>query len=42
MGRIVTLAMNPSLDKSTRIENVVPEKKLRCEMPEWQAGGRVM
>ncbi|MFL7839032.1 MAG: 1-phosphofructokinase family hexose kinase [Candidatus Promineifilaceae bacterium] len=39
MGRIVTLAMNPSLDKSTRIENVVPEKKLRCEIPEWQAGG---
>jgi 6-phosphofructokinase 2 len=39
MGNIVTLAINPALDKSTRIENVVPEQKLRCEMPEWQAGG---
>jgi 6-phosphofructokinase 2 len=39
MGNIVTLSINPALDKSTQVENVVPEYKLRCATPEWQAGG---
>lgn len=39
MARIVTLATNPSLDMSTDVEHVVPEHKLRCSEPLWQAGG---
>jgi 6-phosphofructokinase 2 len=39
MGNIVTVSINPALDKSTQVEYVVPEQKLRCEVPNWQAGG---
>lgn len=39
MKHIVTVATNPSLDKSTEIENLAPEQKLRCKAPNWQAGG---
>lgn len=37
--RIVTLTLNPALDKSTKTEQLVPEKKLRCENPRFDAGG---
>jgi 6-phosphofructokinase 2 len=37
--RIVTITINPSLDKFTKISQVVPNDKLRCNAPEYQAGG---
>lgn len=36
---IVTLTINPAVDKSTTIERLVPEDKLRCEAPLFEAGG---
>lgn len=36
---ILTVTLNPSLDKSTRVAGIVPEKKLRCEAPHYQPGG---
>ncbi|AWA29093.1 phosphofructokinase [Flavobacterium magnum] len=36
---IVTLTVNPSLDKSTSFKGLVPEQKIRCENPEYDAGG---
>jgi 6-phosphofructokinase 2 len=39
MTAIVTLTMNPALDKSTRTPYVVPEDKLRCEALTVEPGG---
>ena len=39
MTQVVTLTMNPALDKSASAENVMPEHKIRCRPPKWQAGG---
>jgi 6-phosphofructokinase 2 len=36
---IVTLTINPALDKISGISQVVPNKKLRCNMPKHEAGG---
>ncbi|MCF6405342.1 1-phosphofructokinase family hexose kinase [Chitinophaga filiformis] len=36
---ILTITMNPALDKSTTVEKMFPEKKLRCEQPVTEAGG---
>ena len=36
---IVTLTVNPALDKSTRFKGLVPEQKIRCESPRYDAGG---
>ncbi|MGB3182135.1 MAG: 1-phosphofructokinase family hexose kinase [Cyclobacteriaceae bacterium] len=36
---ILTITLNPSLDKSTAAEQVVPVKKLRCEAPGFEPGG---
>lgn len=36
---IVTLTMNPSLDKSTKAAHVMPEHKLRCEAARMEPGG---
>lgn len=36
---ITTLTVNPSLDKSTHFSELVPEKKIRCEKPRYDAGG---
>ncbi len=36
---IVTLTVNPSLDKSTSFSGLVPEQKIRCETPRYDAGG---
>ena len=38
-SRIVTLTMNPALDKSAEVGRVVPEDKLRCQSPRFDAGG---
>ncbi len=37
--QIVTLTINPSLDKSTYFKGLVPEQKIRCEKPRYDAGG---
>ena len=36
---IVTLTMNPSLDKSSSVDHVIPERKLRCKPPRYEPGG---
>jgi 6-phosphofructokinase 2 len=36
---IVTVTINPCIDKSTGIDNVVPERKLRCDPPSYEPGG---
>lgn len=36
---IVTLTINPAIDKSTTIEQLIPEKKLRCTEMIIEAGG---
>jgi 6-phosphofructokinase 2 len=37
--KIVTLTLNPALDKSTSTERLVPEQKLRCSEVQLDAGG---
>jgi len=37
--KIVTLTLNPALDKSTALSRMVPEQKLRCEPLQLDAGG---
>lgn len=39
MPSIVTITFNPALDKSTTINALVPEKKLRCTKPVVEPGG---
>jgi 6-phosphofructokinase 2 len=39
MKTILTLTLNPAVDKSTSIDHVVPEHKLRCANPEHEPGG---
>jgi 6-phosphofructokinase 2 len=36
---ITTLTINPSLDKSTHFTGLIPEQKMRCEKPQYDAGG---
>ena len=37
--QIVTLTLNPAIDKSTVVDQFVPEQKLRCAAPRFDAGG---
>lgn len=37
--KIVSLTVNPSIDKSTRFEGLVSEQKIRCETPKFDSGG---
>jgi 6-phosphofructokinase 2 len=39
MKPIVTLTINPSIDESTSIGNVIADRKLRCNPPTYEAGG---
>lgn len=39
MARIVTLTMNPALDIATSIERIIPNRKLRCDVPRYDPGG---
>ncbi|WP_439883211.1 1-phosphofructokinase family hexose kinase [Pontibacter sp. MBLB2868] len=39
MHEIITITLNPALDKSTHVHQVLPEKKLRCEEPVYEPGG---
>ncbi len=36
---IVTLTLNPAIDKSTEVERLIPEKKMRCPEMLTEAGG---
>jgi 6-phosphofructokinase 2 len=37
--KIITLTANPAVDKSTSIDRLVAEQKLRCDSPRFDAGG---
>lgn len=39
MSSIVTVTINPALDKSTTVRSLVPEKKMRCTEPVVEPGG---
>jgi 6-phosphofructokinase 2 len=39
MGKIVTITLNPCIDKSTTVDAMTPEKKLRCSDPNFEPGG---
>jgi len=39
VSAIVTLTMNPAIDKSTGVDHVTPERKLRCGKPHFEPGG---
>ena len=39
MKTIVALTLNPAIDKSSRVEHVVAERKLYCKMPRFEPGG---
>ncbi len=39
MQKIVTITLNPALDKSTHVERVKHERKLRCAKPKYEPGG---
>lgn len=38
-NQIVTLTVNPSLDKSTHFSGLIAEQKIRCATPRYDAGG---
>jgi len=39
MYDIITITLNPALDKSTYAKRVLPEKKIRCKNPFYEPGG---
>ena len=39
MKSIYTLTLSPAVDKSTNVNLVIPESKLRCEQPVFEPGG---
>lgn len=39
MQTVVTLTLNPAVDKSTAVDSVASEIKLRCDAPTYDAGG---
>ncbi len=39
MHSILTVTMNPAIDKSASIDHVIAERKLRCNAPRFEAGG---
>tara|TARA_R110002020_G_scaffold1998_2_gene9143 strand:+ start:3465 stop:4421 length:957 start_codon:yes stop_codon:yes gene_type:complete len=39
MNRIITITINPALDKSTSVHGIRPHEKLRCEPPVFEPGG---
>ena len=39
MSDILTITLNPALDRSTSTDHIVPEEKLRCDTPVTEAGG---
>jgi 6-phosphofructokinase 2 len=39
MNKIITLTFSPCIDKSTTVESLIPEKKLKCTPPKLEPGG---
>jgi 6-phosphofructokinase 2 len=39
MAKIVTVTLNPAVDKNTAVRQVVAERKLRCTKPQYDPGG---
>ena len=39
MSKIVTITVNPCIDKSTTFSGLKPDKKLRCARPKFEPGG---
>ena len=39
MEKILTLTLSPAIDKSTVVNSIVPDKKLRCTEPKYEPGG---
>ncbi|SHJ15583.1 6-phosphofructokinase 2 [Hymenobacter daecheongensis DSM 21074] len=39
MKTIVTLTLNPAVDKSTTADQIIPDQKLRCAAPKFEPGG---
>lgn len=39
MKKIITLTVNPAIDKSTSVAGIQPNSKLRCEVPIYEPGG---
>jgi 6-phosphofructokinase 2 len=39
MEKIITITLNPAIDKTTCTEKIAPEKKLRCVHPTYEPGG---
>ena len=39
MKTIVTITLNPAIDKSSRVAHVVAERKLYCKTPRFEPGG---
>ncbi len=39
MQDILTITLNPAVDKNASIDHVVPERKLRCSVPSFEPGG---
>ena len=39
MASIVTLTLNPTVDKSTTADHIMPDQKLRCAPPKFEPGG---
>lgn len=37
--KALTITINPSVDKSSSVSGIVPEKKLRCNNPKYEPGG---
>ena len=37
--KVLTITLNPTVDKSSEVANIKPEKKLRCEPPKYEPGG---
>lgn len=37
--KALTITINPSVDKSSSVKGIVPEKKLRCDNPKYEPGG---
>jgi 6-phosphofructokinase 2 len=39
MSSVITITLNPAIDKSTSVPVLVPEKKMRCSPPVFEPGG---
>ena len=39
MKTIVTMTLNPAIDKSSSVDHVVAERKLYCDVPRFEPGG---